>query len=104
MINMDFSQRVVVETAQAPWVASPASGVWRKPLEKAQAELAGRPASCAMMLVQPLRRINTQWAKKFWYSKAFFLTKRVITPRAVIYAIHQTANTRLLAKKGACCL
>lgn len=38
MLNMDFGQRVVVETAQAPWVASPASGVWRKPLEKAQAE------------------------------------------------------------------
>lgn len=38
MLNMDFSQRVVVETAQATWIASPASGVWRKSLEKAQAE------------------------------------------------------------------
>jgi anti-sigma factor ChrR (cupin superfamily) len=38
MLNMDFTQRVVVETAQAPWVASPSGGVWRKPLEKAQAE------------------------------------------------------------------
>ena len=38
MLNMDFSQRVVVETAQASWIASPASGVWRKPLEKAQTE------------------------------------------------------------------
>ena len=38
MLNMDFTQRLVVETAQASWIASPASGVWRKPLEKAQAE------------------------------------------------------------------
>lgn len=38
MLNMDFTQRVVVETAQVPWVASPSSGVWRKPLEKVQVE------------------------------------------------------------------
>ena len=32
MINMDFSQRVVIDTRQQPWQASPHEGVWRKPL------------------------------------------------------------------------
>ncbi|YCO00735.1 cupin domain-containing protein [Vibrio sp. VNB-15] len=34
MINMDFSQRLVINTAQQDWIASPALGVWRKPLER----------------------------------------------------------------------
>ncbi|USD43641.1 cupin domain-containing protein [Vibrio sp. SCSIO 43135] len=38
MLNMDFSQRIVIETESMDWVASPASGVWRKPLEREQKE------------------------------------------------------------------
>lgn len=38
MLNMNFSERVVINTNDQPWVASPANGVWRKPLERAQAE------------------------------------------------------------------
>jgi len=38
MLNMDFSQRLVIETAQQEWLASPAQGVWRKPLEREAAE------------------------------------------------------------------
>lgn len=34
MLNMEFDQRVVIETASQDWVASPAAGVWRKPLER----------------------------------------------------------------------
>ena len=34
MLNMDFSQRVVVETARMDWISSPAAGVLRKPLER----------------------------------------------------------------------
>ena len=34
MINMDFSQRLVIKTGEQDWVASPAAGVWRKPLER----------------------------------------------------------------------
>jgi len=37
-INMDFSRRVVVHTAQMEWLASPAQGVWRKPLAREFAE------------------------------------------------------------------
>ncbi len=38
MINMDFSQRVVINTHNAPWQASPMAGVWRKPLAREDAE------------------------------------------------------------------
>ena len=38
MINMDFSQRVVVNTQQQTWQPSPMPGVWRKPLAREEAE------------------------------------------------------------------
>ncbi len=38
MFNMDFAERLVIETAQQPWLASPAAGVWRKPLERENKE------------------------------------------------------------------
>jgi len=38
MINMDFSERVVVYTGEEDWVASPMPGVWRKPLAREEAE------------------------------------------------------------------
>lgn len=38
MINMDFSQRAVIQTAREDWLASPMPGVWRKPLAREEAE------------------------------------------------------------------
>jgi anti-sigma factor ChrR (cupin superfamily) len=38
MLNMKFAERVVIRTHDEPWVASPANGVWRKPLEREEAE------------------------------------------------------------------
>ena len=38
LINMDFAERVVIDTAQLDWVASPKAGVWRKPLAREDAE------------------------------------------------------------------
>ncbi|RIZ53186.1 cupin domain-containing protein [Vibrio sp. PID23_8] len=38
MLNMDFSQRIVINTGNEEWVSSPASGVWRKPLERESKE------------------------------------------------------------------
>ncbi|GEM_PF-3763791 len=32
MLNMDFSQRVVIRTHEVDWAPSPAAGVERKPL------------------------------------------------------------------------
>lgn len=38
MLNMDFTRRVVIDTANQPWIASPRAGVWRKPLAREEAE------------------------------------------------------------------
>ncbi|WP_372832388.1 cupin domain-containing protein [Pontibacterium sp.] len=38
MLNMDFSQRVIIETRSMAWLPSPAKGVERKPLARAEAE------------------------------------------------------------------
>jgi anti-sigma factor ChrR (cupin superfamily) len=38
MINMDFSQRVVVDTNEQDWLQSPMQGVWRKPLAREDKE------------------------------------------------------------------
>ncbi len=38
MLNMDFDQRVVINTHQQKWVASPSTGVHRKPLAREEAE------------------------------------------------------------------
>ncbi|MBB1488288.1 cupin domain-containing protein [Oceanospirillum sp. D5] len=34
MLNMSFSERLVINTGQQEWLSSPALGVWRKPLER----------------------------------------------------------------------
>ena len=38
MLNMQFERRVVIRTGDAAWQSSPASGVWRKPLAREDAE------------------------------------------------------------------
>ena len=38
MLNMDFSQNVVINTTEQAWVVSPLAGVWRKPLAREDAE------------------------------------------------------------------
>jgi len=38
MLNMDFTQRAVVNSNYAEWIASPKAGVWRKPLAREDAE------------------------------------------------------------------
>lgn len=38
MLNMNFNQRVVIDSNQQSWVASPMPGVWRKPLARENAE------------------------------------------------------------------
>lgn len=37
-MNMDFAQRVVIDTKAQPWIPSPKAGVWRKPLARQEAE------------------------------------------------------------------
>jgi len=49
MLNMDFSQRVVIETANMDWITSPAAGVLRKPLER-EAKESGHTTSIVQYL------------------------------------------------------
>ena len=37
-INMDFAERVVIDTNDRDWIVSPMEGVWRKPLAREEAE------------------------------------------------------------------
>ncbi|GAB6070630.1 cupin domain-containing protein [Thiomicrorhabdus hydrogeniphila] len=47
--RIDFSQRVVIETLNQPWIGSPSEGVLRKPLEKEFAE-SGRTTSLVQFM------------------------------------------------------
>jgi len=38
MLNMQFAQRVTINTLDRPWQQSPVPGVWRKPLAREEAE------------------------------------------------------------------
>ena len=38
MLNMDFTQRVAIDTSRLEWQPSPRAGVWRKPLAREDAE------------------------------------------------------------------
>jgi len=38
MLNMDFNKLVAIDTSQMDWIPSPATGVWRKPLAREEAE------------------------------------------------------------------
>lgn len=38
MLNMNLEEKVSIDTRRQPWVASPAAGVWRKPLAREDAE------------------------------------------------------------------
>ncbi|MCG9726327.1 cupin domain-containing protein [Vibrio brasiliensis] len=38
MLNMNFAERIVIDTESMSWLASPVRGVWRKPLEREEAE------------------------------------------------------------------
>jgi anti-sigma factor ChrR (cupin superfamily) len=38
MLNMDFSERIAINTRDRKWLPSPREGVWRKPLAREEAE------------------------------------------------------------------
>ncbi len=44
MLNLDYSETVVIDGESMEWVANPSKGVWRKPLER-EAKESGRTTS-----------------------------------------------------------
>jgi anti-sigma factor ChrR (cupin superfamily) len=56
MLNMDFTKRVVINTASTEWQPSPSPGVLRKLLERQEAE---RGRATSIVRYQPGSRFNT---------------------------------------------
>ncbi|MGM0526133.1 MAG: cupin domain-containing protein [Pseudomonadota bacterium] len=56
MLNLDFSQRVIIKTAEQSWVDSPAAGVRRKLLEREEAE---RGRATSIVEYKPSASFNT---------------------------------------------
>ncbi len=61
MLNMNFSELVVIDTSQQDWEASPMTGVWRKPLAREASEhghttsvVRFEPGSCFSPHAHPL--------------------------------------------------
>ncbi|WP_166268013.1 cupin domain-containing protein [Marinobacter caseinilyticus] len=55
MLNLDFTQRVVIDSSQLDWAPSPAGGVLRKPLAREEAE---RGHATSIVQYQPGARFD----------------------------------------------
>ena len=66
-MNIDFSKRVVIDTNKQEWLASPAQGVWRKPLEREGKEFGHTTSVVKYDALLPLLVIHILEAKKFLY-------------------------------------
>ena len=55
MLNMDFTQKVIINPDQQDWLASPAGGVLRKPLAREEAE---RGHATSIVRYEPGARFN----------------------------------------------
>ncbi len=56
MLNMNFSERIVIEAAAQDWQPSPAAGVWRKPLAREYRE---QGHATSIVRYEPGSRFNT---------------------------------------------
>lgn len=56
MLNMDLTEKVVIDSAAEDWQPSPAAGVWRKPLEREEAE---RGRASSIVRYEPGSRFDT---------------------------------------------
>ena len=57
-INLDFGQRVVIQTSELDWKASPMQGVLRKPLAREDAE---RGHATSIVRYEPMRLRMNAW-------------------------------------------
>ncbi len=103
MLNMQFDERVVVDTNNIDWQPSPVKGVFRKPLAREEAE---RGHATSIVKYGP----NTQFTphehplgEEIWFSMAFLPTNMVNTPREHIFGTRQEAVIHLSVRKGAPC-
>lgn len=101
MLNVDFKQRVVIETVSMHWVASLSPTVLQKTLERAEQE--GGHATHIVQYTEgtDLKPHPHPLAKNFWCSKGFSLMKQETLVPALTCVTHQEARMRSGAKRAA---
>jgi len=100
-LNDDFSQRVAVHAAKAPWIPSPLPGVERRMLDRVGDEVARAPLLCAMPLIAHFLHMFMKVAKSSSCWKAFFRMKAALFQLAFMCAIRQEAGTHLTQNQAA---
>ena len=97
MINMDFSQRVVIDTRQQPWQASPHEGVWRKPLAREDAERGHATSIVRYDAGANFTAHGHPLGEEILVLDGTFSTKVGISRRAAILGIPKAIAMRLIA-------
>ncbi len=82
-INADYSQRVVINHHDLPWIASPESGVERRMLERQGDEVAKATSIVRYQArIQVSDRTPMSWVKKYLYWMAHSVMRQATTLQA----------------------
>lgn len=90
----------MIKTAEQEWIASPAVGVWRKPLER-EAKESGHTTS--IVKYEPNSAFATHphpYGEEILVLEGCFPMNMATTLPELIYATLRAANTRLLVVKA----
>lgn len=100
MLNMDFSQRVVIRTAEQPWVAAPPPGLNVSPWPGRKPNGAMLPALFVTCRAPPLLATSIRGARKSWFSRGYSRMKPAITRLELTCAIRPVAGMHLTVNKA----
>ena len=89
MLNMNFAQTVFIETDKVDWVASPMSGVHRKPLAREEAERGHATSLVRYDAGSVFRPHPHPLGEEILVLKGVFLMKKAILKPVVTFVIHQ---------------
>ena len=104
MLNMDFSQKVVIQTGEKEWIPSPAGGVLRKPLAREEAE---RGHATSIVRYEPGASFNRHehpLGEEILVLEGVFSDETGDYGKGTYPAILPAVATRHSAKKAAYCL
>ena len=100
-INDDYSERIVLNTEEMPWIAAPSGGVERRMIERSVQKAAAPHQLSATRPAPAFQNTSIRVAKKYWCFLGFFRTRLATIQRAAICAIRRAPGTRLIATAGA---
>jgi len=103
MLNMDFNQKVVIESAQQDWVASPMPGVMRKPLAREDAE---RGHATSIVCYEPGAKFSAHdhpLGEEILVLDGVFPTRPATIQPAPTFATPRAFATHRSARKVVCC-